>query len=656
MRRIALVLIAAPSGAYAQTVPLGTAPTSQTVVVTATRVPTPTANIAAGITVIDRATIEQRGYTNLVQALSDVPGMRIAQSGGPGAQASVFIRGTNSNQVLVLRDGVPINDPGDPGDAFNFGIDTLNDIERIEIIRGPMSSLYGSGAIGGVINLITRQPAAGLHGSLTLGGGSQATGLAQGNVNGKSGIWDFAATAEGFSTRGFDQTPSRIASVYTGEADGDRENLGTVEFGVTPIEGTRISLALRGRDSTYGYDEQGSVIYDGGNATGYDATDSGRLGVVSHLFDGAWTTGLNISGLQDDRRYTVTYTPLDPNGDTADNRYHGRSAVFQWTNTVQLPDWGPTDQSSLTGGAGHIANSADTRIVSVSGGYPYDSLTRAHDFTNDGYAGVQTRLWRRLTATGQIRQDDTSDAGNAFTWRVGGSLDLAEIYSRIKASYGTGFLAPSLFDKFGVDNFGYVGNPNLKPERSQGWEAGVETDLPLPACVGTATVSVTYFDNRIRNLIELAFTPVYTSVNVSSARGHGVEAVVTLREADWLSADASYTYTDARNLDTGALLLRRPENAFSMDARITPIPGLTIAPELTYTGQFQDYLVNNQGMTGNIGLAPSGLIVNLNVTYQLTPKIQVFAWGKNLGNSQFEPVSGYVTPGASVLMGAKFTY
>jgi len=657
MRRLALLFVAVPLQAAAQTVPLGgTPPTSEAVVVTATRVPTPTTDIAAGITVIDRATIERRGYTTLVQALSDVPGLRIAQSGGPGSEASVFIRGTNSNQVLVLRDGVPINDPGDPGSAFNFGVDTLNDVERIEIIRGPMSSLYGSGAIGGVINLITRTPDAGLHGSLTLAGGSQTTGLAQGNVNGRSGIWDFAATAEAFSTRGFDQTPTRETGVYTGEVDGDREKLGTIEVGVTPIEGTRVSLMLRGRDSTYGYDEQGAVTYDGGNATGYDATDSGRLGVVSHLFDGTWTTGLTVSGLQDDRRYTVTYTPLDPNDDTEDDRYHGRSAAVQWTNTVQLPDWGPADQSTLTGGAGDTENKADTSINSISGGYPYDSAVHAHDEIQDGYAGIQSRLWQRVTATAQIREDTTSDAGNAFTWRVGGVADVSEIDTHIKASYGTGFLAPSLFDRYGVDSYGYVGNPNLRPERSQGWEAGFVTDLPIPASVGAASVSVTYFDNRLHDLIELVYTPVYTSVNINKARAEGVEAVLTFRASNWLSADISYTYTDARDLQTGSLLLRRPENQGAADLRITPIKGLTIVPELTYVGRFEDYLVNDLGEDTNVGLAKSGTILNLNVTYDVVPHIQLFAWGKNIFGSTFEPVSGYVTPGASVLVGTKITY
>jgi vitamin B12 transporter len=637
-----------PAFAIAQT-----DPPSESLVVTATGVPTPAQQIAAGVTVIDRATIQRRGYTDLVQALATVPGLRVAQSGGPGSQASVFIRGTNSNQVLVLRDGVPVNDPAGPDGAFNFGDDSLNDIERIEIIRGPMSGLYGSGAIGGVINLITRHQSGALHGDVTLAGGTQHTGLARGTASGSSGIWDFSATAEGTSTQGFDQTPPR-ESVYTGESDGDREKLGNVEIGVTPIDGTRVSLMLRGRDAKYGYDEQGGVTYDGGNASGYDATVNGRLGVVSHLFDGAWTTSLNLSRVADDRRYTVTAAPLDPNGDVEDDSYHGRRNDIDWTNTVRVPDFWRLDGTAITFGYDHVNDTANTKLDDNFGGYAYSSVTRAHDDTDSGFAGAQTRLFQRLTLTGQLREDATTIAGNAFTWRAGGVFDVSEIATRLKASYGTGFRAPALFDRYGVGSDGYVGNPDLRPERSQGWEVGLATDLPIPADLGSATASVTYFDNRIHDLIEVVYTPIYTAQNVQQARAHGIEAELTLRASTWLQADLGYTYTDSRNQGTGALLLRRPENSGFGDLRLTPFPGFTLVPELVYTGQFADYLTNDLGQGGYTpALARSGTIVNMNVTWQVTPRVQLFIWGKNLGGSSFEPVSGYITPGTSALLGTK---
>jgi vitamin B12 transporter len=636
------------------------AQTAEDITVTATRVPTAVENIPAGVTVIDSKTIRQRGYTTLVDALSAVPGVRVAQSGGPGSQASVFIRGTNSNHVLVLIDGVPVNDPADPGGAFNFGVDTLADVERIEIVRGPMSSLYGSGALGGVINIITRHALGEPHGHVTLAGGVPRQGLAQGDVAGGFGIWDYAASLQGLSQLGFDQTPKRETAVYTGERDGDRSKLAQLEIGVTPVQDTRISLLLRARDAKYGYDELSAVAVDAGNATGYDASLFGKLGISSKLFQGFWETTLFITRLQDDRRYTTTLSPLDPNANIADDRYHGRRTDAQWNNTLHLPDSSWATANSITFGYEHAADQVHTKLNENSVFGPYVSAVRAHADTDSGYVGAQTTILRRLALTGQLREDATTIAGNAFTWRVGGVLDVAELLSHLKASYGTGFRAPALYDRYGIDSFGYIGNPSLRPEFSQGYELGVTTDIPLPGRNNAFSVTTTYFNNRIHNLIEILYAPDFLSStprNVNRARTQGVEESVTVQLGAWFKADLAYTYTDARDLTSGAQLPRRPYNQASADLRISPLPGVSIVPEIIYTGAFQDYLTSDAGVPGSvIGTSPNGVIFNLNASWQVTPRVQVFAWGKNLANSRFEPVNGYQTPGASFLAGTRLGF
>jgi len=643
--------------AHAQAVPVNLPPDSpENLVVTATRLPDLADTIPAGVTVIDSTTIAERGYVTLADALSAVPGLRIVQLGGPGGQTSVFIRGTNSNQVLVLRDGVPINDPSDPGGAFNFGSDTLDDVARIEIVRGQMSGLYGSGAIGGVINLISKPGKGALHGSVTLAGGAPRQGLAQANIGGSRGIWDFAAAAQGFSGAGFDATPQR-ESVYTGEVDGDRNKSAQIEVGVTPFADTRFSLLLRARDQKYGYDD---VPFDGGNATGYDASLFGRIGVTSTLAGGAWQTTALLSRLQTDRRYTVTYDPADINDDTQDNRYHSRRTDAQWNNVVHVSDIGPFTSTQVTAGYEHVSDQADSSIDDLTLDYPpaYTSTVHAHADTDSGTAGVQSTLLGRLTATGQVREDATSIAGDAFTWRAGGVLALPELDSHIHATYGTSFRAPALYDRYGVDSYGYRGNPVLKPERAQGWEAGWSTDVKLG--VGqSASASLTYFDNRITDLIQIEYASNYLSSspqNIPSARTRGVEAVLTLHAADWLSADIAYTYTDARSFGEVTPLLRRPYNQGSADLRLSPFPGFVVAPEVIYVGQSHDYLITDQGGFGPIGLDRSGLIVNLNITWQATPHVQVFIWGKNLGDSTFEPASGYQIPGTSFMAGTKIGF
>ncbi len=655
MRVLFLAALAAtlPRALHAQANP----DSQENIAVTATRVPSAVVNLPAGVTVIDRRTIEERGYVSLVDALQAVPGLRVVQTGGPGSQSSVFIRGTNSNHVLVLRDGVPVNDPGDPGGAFNFGVDTLEDVERIEIVRGPMSSLYGSGAIGGVINLITRHGAGAPHGHATLAGGAPRAGLAQADVAGGFSIWDYSANVEGLSERGFDQTPSRERPVYTGEVDGNRSKQAQVELGATPFADTRFSVLLRARDAKYGYDE---MDYDAGNATGYDASLFGRLGVTSKLFDGLWDTRAYLTRVQDDRRYTIGLAADDPNATQEDSRYHGRRTDAQWDNTVHGPDYSVLTGNSVTFGYEHQSDQADSKINEVFGGFPYLSTVRAHDDTDSGYAGLQSTVLKRLALTGQLREDATTLAGSAFTWRFGGVLDVPELLSHLKASYGTGFRAPALYDRYGIDSFGYVGNPNLRPERSEGYEAGWVTELAL-APKQSASIGVTYFSNRIRDLIQVQYAPDFLSsspVNIASARTQGIETTLTYRAAPWVQADLTYTYTDARDLGAHTQLLRRPYNQGSANLRLVPMQGVVIAPELLYVGNFEDFLTDDDGMaaTPYVGRSRSGLIFNLNATWQATRVVELFAWGKNLGNSTFEPANGYQTPGASVLAGARLRF
>jgi vitamin B12 transporter len=262
--------------------------------------------------VVDRATMETRNYNTLVDALSAQPGLRVVQSGGPGGNASVFIRGTNSNQVLVLLNGMPINDAANPDGAFNFGVDTLGDIERIEVVRGPMAAAYGSNAIGGVINLITRkgtQP--GLHITGDLAGGYPAQGMGTVNASGISGPWDYSATVEAQTQRGFDSTPQR-ETVYTGTPQLYSDMIGTLNLGFTPVDGTRISLLLRPRQAVFDFDNLGNPNFDHDNSKARDGSLIGRIGVHSALFGGTYETEAFVGGLDEARRYTEVLNPLTP--------------------------------------------------------------------------------------------------------------------------------------------------------------------------------------------------------------------------------------------------------------------------------------------------------------------------------------------------------
>jgi vitamin B12 transporter len=628
-------------------------------VVTATRVPTPVENVAAGVTVIDRATIESHGYNTLTDALSGVPGLHVSTAGGPGGQASVFIRGSNSDHVLVLRDGMPITDAADPTAAFNFGTDTLSDIERIEVIRGPMAALYGSGAIGGVINLISRRGTEpGIHWSGDLAGGYPALIRGSISASGIEGPVDFAVTAESQSQRGYDSIPQR-QSVYTGVPQGFRDRIITLNLGYTPIEGTRLSLFLRANTSYFGFDALGFPTYDQSNTIGQTSSLLGRVGGTTHLFDGKLETSVFVGRLQDDRRYLEPLAAADPNQTFSDSRYHSYRTDAQWNNTLHLDDLVAVpglSSSAVTFGYEYIGDSAKVRVNENFGSFPFGQSASAFMATNAVYAGLQTTVLQRLALTGQLRHDWVQ-GDIPTTWRLGAVYDLKEIATHLKVAYGTAFRAPSLFDRFGIDTSGFVGNPNLKPEESEGWEAGFTTDIPAAGRRDFVTFGATYFDQRVRNLIVGVFSPVDTEINLGSAHVHGVETEATIRPVSWLDLHATYTLLDTTSVgqpaDEGSQLLRRPQNEASFDVTVRPLPALRLVGTIIYTGSAHDFLYDNSGNGIGDGVGQHGLIANASANYTLTPQIELYVNGSNLFDSKFEPVNGFQTPGPTVLAGVR---
>ncbi len=658
-RRILALFILAPLSPAAAQQPS----TLPDLVVTATRVPTPAERIPAATTVIDRRDIEDRGYVTLADALAAVPGFRIVQAGGPGQQASGFLRGTNSRHVLVLRDGVPLNDSAEPNGAFNFGNELLGDVERIEVVRGPVSAIYGTAAIGGVVNLITRRAPADRafapYGELA--GGTQRTLRGYLGAGGTVGAFDYGITGQSLSTEGWNVTAPRITT-NGGERDGLRAAAVTARAGVTIGEttpgavlgATRIDGLVRWRENTFGLDD---VPQDDPNYTGQDRNWFGYLRSQTALFGGAWTTGLRLSGSNDRRRYVNQPDAASPFA-TADDLYIGSRTGLAWDNTLRLPSGGPVTDASLTFGAGWDREQAE----SAAGSPFFRTTVDARQEATYGYLGAQARLFDRLDVTAALRFDDAEDYGTETTWRLGAVLALPEISSRIRASGGTAFKAPSLYQRFGVIGSFFRGNPDLEAERSTSWELGWETDIGR-----YATLSALYFDSRIRDLIN--FDPTFsTLVNVDRARIRGGEFGVTLRPADWLELTGAWTVTEARDTVTDTPLPRRPRNVASLTARIAPEVGwfdvprsrLVVVPEVVYVGQSPEGAFARYDNDGNAiptaGKNPEGVVFNLTASLPVTANLTSFIEVRNIGNTRYEPANAFVVPGRSAVIGLRGTF
>lgn len=651
--RILACLLLAPLAAQAQEA------TIPELVVSATRVPTPQERLPAATTVVDRQEIEERGYVTLADALAAIPGMHIVQSGGPGQQASVFMRGASSRQVLVLRDGVPVNDAAEPNGAFNFGNELLGDVERIEVVRGPVSAVYGTSAIGGIVNLITRRapPDRSFAPYGEVAGGTQRTLRGTVGAAGTVGRVDYGITGQSLSTEGYNATAPRIWS-NRGERDGLRSAAMTARLGATlgettpdaAIGATRLDGLLRWRENTLGLD---NVPQDDPNYTGQDRNWFGYLRSRTELAGGAWTTGFTLSGSQDRRRYVNLPDP--DSSATADDLYVGRRRNLSWDNTLRLPFSGVVDSAVLTFGAGWEREEAESQ----SGSAFFRTTVDARQHSNYGYLGAQARLLERLDVTAALRMDTPEDHDSVGTWRLGAVLALPEVSSRLRGSVGTGFKSPSLFQRYGVIAGYFRGNPDLRPEQSTSWEIGIETDIGR-----YATASALYFDSRLRNMIN--YDPTFSTLeNVDRARIRGGEFGLTIRPADWLSFTGAWTITEARDTVADAPLARRPRNTASLNARIAPEVGwfnvprsrLVIAPEVIYVGASPEGAYaryNDDGSSIPVaGKNPEGWLFNLTASLPVTQQVTAFVEMRNLGNTRYEPANAFVVPGRSALVGVR---
>ena len=640
MRRLLLACLAVPASlpAWAQQAIPDT-------VVTGTRIPTAVDRVPAATTTITRQDIEEFGYRTLADALATVPGLRVVPQGGPGTLTSTFVRGTNSRHVQVLIDGITANDAADASGAFNFGSVLLAGIERIEVLRGPASSLYGSSAIGGVVNIITRRAPSDKQAEVfgSVAGGTQSTMRLDGGVAGTVGAFDYLFTAQSLSTRGFDITPQRIKP-HRFESDGYRGAATAARLGWTPLPGTRIEGTLRWQQSNYGIDR---FLANDPNYSAEDRRWSGQLRAETQLFD-IWTTGLRV-GFSNDRRRLVNQ-PDQFSTSRADDLYRGDRTVVDWGNTIRLPALGSW---AADGALGFGTNFAHETANTVSGTAPFRSRVNASQDSYAGFVNLQYRVLGRLDLSAGGRVDSTTGFGSVPTYRLGAVYALPELNARLRAAVGSGFAAPSLFQRFGITGSSFRGNPNLLPERSTSWEFGGDVDVAAFNNPRFATATATYFRTFFRDLItsNAAFT---TNINVSRANIEGVELGLTARINPYVEARAAYTLTRAFDSTTDRRLLRRPENVLALSGRITPLPRLTIAPEILLTGRSPDFVYDNLGRQTRVTNAKAGTTANLTVNYQVTPQIGVFVEARNLGNARYEPTSGYVVPGRSVLLGTRF--
>lgn len=621
--------------------------TLEPVVVTATKVETPTREVASSVTVITAEEIEEKQQDTVLEALRDVPAVDVVQSGGKGQQTSVFIRGANSEHTLVLIDGIEVNDPISPSKSFNFANLTTDNIERIEILRGPASALYGSDAIGGVINIITKKGQGKPSLTVTAEGGSFETHHETATLTGGNQLINYALSASYLDTDGI---PSARWSDGNHERDG-HENISTsARLGITPTDNFDLDFILRYIHTDTDIDNSGGPLGDDPNYTTKEESLFFRTQAGLFLFDGLWEQKLGFS-VTDYDRTTRDGTDTERPFDWVRSDYESTQYKVDWQSNLYLHE-----TNTLTFGVEHEEEKGKNQYLSESAYGPWNTYYPQQKTRTTGYyLQDQIKLWKRFFTTLGLRLDDHEEFGRRVTYHVASSYLFETTGTKIRATWGTGFKAPSLVQLYD-SNFG--GNPDLKPEKSKGWDVGIDQSL----WQDRVTISLTYFENSFEDLIineYLGWGPsgaMYLYKNVDKANTKGIELMFTIRPVDDLTITAGYTYTDTENEESHDQLLRRPRNKFSADINYRFLDRANVNLSMIYVGKREDTFYNNATWTsGRVELA-SYTIFNLGTSYKVNDWLTLNGRIENLFNEHYEEVWGYETCGIAGYAGASLTF
>jgi vitamin B12 transporter len=518
------------------------------VVVTGTQVAVPVSELPSAVTVIEREEIESRQVTDVPQLLRTVPGLSVTQSGSRGGQTSVFPRGGNSNFSLVLVDGVPVNNAGG---TFDFSDLTTDNIERIEVIRGPQSALYGSNAIGGVIQIFTRRGRGPLQGDVSLTGGSFNTVEGHGAVSGGSERFGGSLGVGYVSTSG--HLP--INNDY-------RDFTLSSGLDYQPIEALKLAFSARYSDSHFEFPTE--VGGDRFSPLDPDQFQDRQRLVLSlrttHAITRWWEQALLLGYNRNDSLFR---DPLNPPIDFADSRTDSEEQRFflNYFWNVALPEW---YQVGTTWSLG-IEAQRETLDQRSTFGTTTTSVDPSR--TQQGYYTQFLFNWRKqATLLAGVRVEDSSVFGVDTNPRVSASYMLPWLQTKVRGGYATGIRAPSFIENFGTGSPLVVGNPDLKPEQSESWEVG----LDQPLLDGRVLLSATYFANTFKDLITFVSGATPSFFNIQEAESSGLEAGVQVVLPWRLRLDGSYTFLETKVLDDGGIggtlfppgqpLLRRPKH------------------------------------------------------------------------------------------------
>ena len=585
--------------------------TLDTIIVEGSRLNQTETEIGSSVTIITAEEIDALGFDFALDAVASAPGVTINSNGAFGGSASVRIRGASSEQTLVLVDGVVVNDPTSPGGGFNFArLDTEN-IERIEVLKGPQSTLWGTDAIGGVVSIITKRPDAGLGGSAFGEFGSFNTFRGGASLENATDQGDFRVAIVGTSSDGVSK-----ADEDNGNTEDDPYEALTLSAkgGFNLGGGARLSADVLWTDASSEFDsfsfgEQGNV----GDGDEVSETEelSANLSFVGSLFEGR-LENLVLLGYSDITRenFTDGAQSFFSEGDRTVFRYQGPLAIDE-RNTLAF---GAEREDST-------ANDDDTSITGL-------------------FALYEFKPTDALTLTGGLRNDDHERFGSETTARVAVAYNPTETLT-LRSSWGQGFKAPTIFQTTFFCCGATEPNADLEAETSEAFDVGLDWRSPD----GRAEAGITLFSQDTENQIDFDFG-IGGYLNIAKVESQGLELFGALQINPWLRVSADYAYIDAQDGD-GNALARLPDHSADLTFSIDPSGPFSGAVLVRYNGDEP----NTNGTT-----LDGWTRVDLSGSYDLNERVELFGRVENLFDEQYQQILGYGTPDLSGYFGVRVRY
>lgn len=596
------------------------------IIVSAGLSPLPQNEMGRSYTVVDREQIERTKPAYVADILRLVPGISVSASGSAGGLTQVRMRGAEANHILVLIDGVPALDNAS-GD-FDFGRLQAGDIERVEVLRGPQSAFWGSDALAGVINIITRSGARnGMRTTVATELGTDGTKMGSVQVDYGQDNFDMRGSVTARHTDGFN------VSDLGSELDGATHLDANIKFNadITPV--LSIDGSLRYGAFVADIDDYNAFfILDDTFDTTKGQEWLGSLGFKWESEDGTVFQSGRISGTRIERDTFDTTGVLS--GATTGDTYKASYQIGRHFETPELAD----SVHTITLGYDLIAETF-TRL-------PPNALDTQARTTNSLVAEYRGTFADQLHLTAALRHDINDHFSNATTYSLSGAWDIPTTDTTLHASVGTGTKNPSFVELFGTNPATFTGNPDLIPENSFGWDIGVRQTL----LDGMVTLDLTYFEQDLENEISPIYalvgvdwmvTGVENAVGLSTRRG--VELSATLDLLNGFIASGSYTYADSRD-PTGATELRRPMHTgvINLAYEFDEVP-LRLNTELIMVGESEDFAATLPGYS----------LVNAGLNYQVNDNLEVYGRVHNLLDTSYQTAEGYNNPGRIFYVGAK---